>query len=59
MRSYPIGAIMTPMLGLQVMLTESSVTPIDQNTHSIKSGTQRKCLVRRMLYILLLLYLLV
>ena len=24
-----------PMLGLQVMLTESSVTPIDQNTHSV------------------------
>ena len=35
MRSYPIGVIMTPMLGLQVMLTESSVTPIDQNTHSV------------------------
>ena len=38
---------MTPMLGLQVMLTESSVTPIDQNTHSV----YRYCLVRRMLYI--------
>ena len=35
MRSYPIGAIMTSMLGPQVMLTESSVTPIDQNTNSV------------------------
>ena len=35
MHSYPIGVIMTPMLGLQVMLTESSVTAIDQNTHSV------------------------
>ena len=30
MRSYHIGAIITPMLGLQVMLTKSSVTSIDQ-----------------------------
>ena len=35
MHSYPIGMIVTPMLGLHVMLTESSVTPINQNTHSV------------------------
>ena len=27
---------MTNTLGLQAMLTESSVTPIDQNTHSVE-----------------------
>ena len=27
--------------GLEAMLTESSVTPIDQNTLSVKTGTQR------------------
>ena len=40
MRSYPIGAIITPMLGLQVMLTKSSVTPIDQNTLSVNWHTE-------------------
>ena len=34
---YLIGDIMTPTWGggLQAMLTESSVTPIDQNTLSV------------------------
>ena len=45
MYSYLIGDIMTPMWGggggLQAMLTESSVTPIDQNALSVETGTQR------------------
>ena len=38
MYSYLIGDIMTPTGeggGIQAMLTESSVTPIDQNTLSV------------------------
>ena len=41
--SYLIGEIMTPRQdvgGLQPMLTESSVTPIDQKTLSVLTGTQ-------------------
>ena len=43
MYSNLIGEIMTPMRGggLQAMLTENSVTPIDQNTLAVQTGTQR------------------
>ena len=41
MCSYVIGEIMTPTQGPQAMLIRSYVTPIDQNTHSVWTGTQR------------------